>query len=464
MTKNLTIGGDTIGGNTNRFSGHFDGGGNTLTTTGTIFGYIDTHEGYAVKNLNVKNTNNGYTGIVNNLISGTVQNCNIERSITRNFDGSAGGIAAIVGKNGIIKDCKFTGSISNGVGTSNRAYAGGIAGRLEGGIIENCEVRIPDSIYAYSGTSGGSDVGNAFAGGIVGEATEDSTIKDCTFTGAVRSKEWAGGIVGYMQGGTLTGNSINSSLTVEGNYAAGGIAGYLGGGVSASGNTISVSSNIMAVEQAAGGIVGQLHDGTVSNNRVSGTITGQAKYKGKMIGEITASSNTINGNTYSSVEGAEYVIGYDLDIESPSNRDEISPSQPEPEPEPEPTPEPTPEPEPEPAPTPEPEPTPTPEPEPTPTPEPTPDPDPTPTPTPASIAILNSALTNAVAGTPYSAELFSDTSSTTWSVSTGALPTGLSLNSGRGIITGTPTVAGTYTFTLTATSGTAITSKSFTPQ
>ena len=36
-------------------------------------------------------------------------------------------------------------------------------------------------------------------------------------------------------------------------------------------------------------------------------------------------------------------------------------------------------------------------------------------------------------------------------VSSGALPTGLSLNSATGAITGTPTTAGTFTFTITAT-------------
>lgn len=43
------------------------------------------------------------------------------------------------------------------------------------------------------------------------------------------------------------------------------------------------------------------------------------------------------------------------------------------------------------------------------------------------------------------------TSPYTWDISTGALPAGLSLNAGTGLISGTPTTAGAYSFTLRAT-------------
>src|SRR5207244_1733500 len=41
----------------------------------------------------------------------------------------------------------------------------------------------------------------------------------------------------------------------------------------------------------------------------------------------------------------------------------------------------------------------------------------------------------------------------TYSVTSGALPIGLSLNASTGVISGTPTQGGTYSFRITATSG-----------
>ncbi len=49
----------------------------------------------------------------------------------------------------------------------------------------------------------------------------------------------------------------------------------------------------------------------------------------------------------------------------------------------------------------------------------------------------------------------SASNATSYSVISGALPTGLSLNTGSGVISGTPTVQGTYTFSIRATSSTA---------
>lgn len=54
------------------------------------------------------------------------------------------------------------------------------------------------------------------------------------------------------------------------------------------------------------------------------------------------------------------------------------------------------------------------------------------------------------------------TSALTWSISAGALPTGLSINSSTGAITGTPTVSNNYSFTVQATDGTHTSTKAST--
>src|SRR5215471_15863947 len=58
-------------------------------------------------------------------------------------------------------------------------------------------------------------------------------------------------------------------------------------------------------------------------------------------------------------------------------------------------------------------------------------------------------LPDGTVGTPYSATLTATggTAPYTWTLLSGSLPPGLSL-SGAGVISGTPTTAGTYTFTL----------------
>src|SRR5207247_43392 len=70
----------------------------------------------------------------------------------------------------------------------------------------------------------------------------------------------------------------------------------------------------------------------------------------------------------------------------------------------------------------------------------------------ATITLSPASLPNGTVGTPYS-QLISATGGTApfaFSVTTGTLPNGLSLNAATGAITGTPTLAGTFNFTITA--------------
>lgn len=66
------------------------------------------------------------------------------------------------------------------------------------------------------------------------------------------------------------------------------------------------------------------------------------------------------------------------------------------------------------------------------------------------LGILNDTLDNATVGVPYSDTLMAigDHPPFTWSVISGALPTGLQLDSNTGVISGTPTIGGLYSFTI----------------
>ncbi len=72
---------------------------------------------------------------------------------------------------------------------------------------------------------------------------------------------------------------------------------------------------------------------------------------------------------------------------------------------------------------------------------------------PSSLAITTASLPAGAVGSAYSATLAATggTPSYSWSMAAGSLPPGLSLNSTSGAITGTPTTAGTFTFTARVT-------------
>ncbi len=75
---------------------------------------------------------------------------------------------------------------------------------------------------------------------------------------------------------------------------------------------------------------------------------------------------------------------------------------------------------------------------------------------PAPVTVSTLSLPGATVGTTYNATLQATggTGSYVWSIIAGALPAGLTLNPNSGVISGSPTVAGSTSFTVRATSGT----------
>ncbi|GAC1626625.1 MAG: hypothetical protein NVS9B13_23060 [Candidatus Acidiferrum sp.] len=80
------------------------------------------------------------------------------------------------------------------------------------------------------------------------------------------------------------------------------------------------------------------------------------------------------------------------------------------------------------------------------------------------LTITTNTLSGGTVNTPYSATLQSSGGATpiSWSVTSGSLPNGLSLNSGTGVISGTPTTAATSNFTVQAMDSTSPTPQTVT--
>ena len=78
------------------------------------------------------------------------------------------------------------------------------------------------------------------------------------------------------------------------------------------------------------------------------------------------------------------------------------------------------------------------------------------------LTITTSSLPGGVVGQGYSQTVAASGGSPpyTWSVASGSLPPGLSLSSAGGVVSGTPTSSGTYSFTLQVTDGTQTATKS----
>jgi len=92
---------------------------------------------------------------------------------------------------------------------------------------------------------------------------------------------------------------------------------------------------------------------------------------------------------------------------------------------------------------------------------PAPNPVPPPAPAQPALQITTGSLPKATEDTSYSTTLAaSGASNVTWAVSEGSLPAGVTLGS-NGVLSGRPSSAGTYTFTVRVASGGASTSKQF---
>jgi hypothetical protein len=300
LGANLTLTGwEPIGTYGARFTGTFDGGGRTLTISGSggLFAFTN---GAVIQYLTVAGTitKTGDPGaaVYAGAIAGMAENTAISSCVStadiivegHGHNSSAGGIAGNLRSNSTITGCSATGTITlrSGANEGLMLYAGGIAGYQGTGYAAagSSDCVISRSYFSGSVTTEG---GYPYAGGIAGYNYCGSIIRECysqtgTITARGENIPYAGGIAGYnsrtAEGGSPPSLIENcySSITVSAaatskQALAGGITGanaadaavrncYALGAVSAvinSGSGADAGGSIGVPEAAsAGGIAG----------------------------------------------------------------------------------------------------------------------------------------------------------------------------------------------------------------
>ena len=295
------------------FEGTLDGGGKTITgLTKPLFNDLKG----TVKDLTLNSTLNitadqADLGILANVLSGTVDGCTSQGSVTFNVDGGVTGehrIGGLIGSaaasGAVVTDCTNEASVTNETTntTDGELIIGGVLGIFWG---------TQFSISACANT--GAVTNNAYwekaisVGGIVGQAgngssaSSDLSVSDCTNIGAVSntgnsaSSNNVGGIIGWIRFGTYSGNSNDGDISNSGvapNNYIGGVIGYLDKNATFMNNSNSglvSNSGDATASQCIGGILGYIGTG----NKISDAGS-SAKYKLTNSGDIGNSGSAKN--------------------------------------------------------------------------------------------------------------------------------------------------------------------------
>lgn len=191
-------------------------------------------------------------------------------NINKNKDTDNVGLFGVVGSGAVISNVTLVGgSITGGT------HVGALAGSVEGGAQIS-------HITNSASVTGASNVGG-IVGASVGNDDQKTVYENLINTGTITSfgaKDEndglisnAGGLIGYLEKGTLGGTSYNLGAVIGSGHNVGGLVGHalnatLGDGT----NLIYNRLNIIGAYNV-GGIVGNMEGSTVQNAENSGTVT-----------------------------------------------------------------------------------------------------------------------------------------------------------------------------------------------
>ena len=315
-----------IGEITKPFKGTYDGNGkliSNLSTTGLssdcpasgVFGYADGASLLNIKVANRINTGsfNRVGGVAGYAKNSLFDNCSISGGELKAANNMCGGIVAEAVACEL-KSCS-TGNVKV---TNTKNYAGGIVAYAHNGtVISDCsieegtEVSSPNEVggivgkieggsisYAYvnkSKVNASSDDAGAVGGWVIDGCSIESSYISAT---EVSANVYAGGVAGLLESSSLDACFLNERVKVSVTKSgAGGIVGYMKKtGASTIKSCVVGGESTVTGPQNIGGIAGWLDTGTIEDCTILGScsIIASADGAGGIIGRAISKSGTLN--------------------------------------------------------------------------------------------------------------------------------------------------------------------------
>ena len=268
----------------NPFSGVFDGDNKKITGLYInnnapqnwnmgLFGYIKNG---TIKNLGVENVNiigdNYIGGIAGTALYSEITNC----YSTGNLNGkdAVGGVIGCLSQC-IITDCYSTGTVNG----DNRV--GGIAGYVD----YNCQI---ENCYSTGDISGD----DRYVGGIAGYVVDNCQIENCYSTGDISGDSKIGGIAGDVKDNSKIENCYSIGDISGDKYDIGGIAGVA---TESEVNNCYSTGNING-DDGVGGIVSFIRESKITNCAALNVQLQGSIFMGRVIGYDYGGGSTLSNN------------------------------------------------------------------------------------------------------------------------------------------------------------------------
>ena len=190
----------------------------------------------------------------------TLENVSIQGSIT-----ATNNVGGVFGYGDLVPTLNSTGLNINVAITSSGSQVGGIVGRM---VDAGATFSVSNSVFS------GAIQGVSNVGGISGYITGVASVSQVTRSGAITvTGTYAGGLFGRIAGGTISNASVTGNLATSvegGNGYGGGLIGYSSASTSIS--NCSYTGDITFGTSYVGGIIGDLHGGSVTSCNFLGNI------------------------------------------------------------------------------------------------------------------------------------------------------------------------------------------------